>query len=133
MATHILSRQGQSQTNAAKAQDYDNSVLGPARFLLVDFMPQGATINSGAYCAVLWKLRRALQNKQRGMLSKGVLLLHDNAWSHTSRMTLELIESFGWEVLDMHQKAPTLLRAISTFSGTSSTVLAGSVSVTTKK
>ncbi|GFW59993.1 hypothetical protein TNCV_4864481 [Trichonephila clavipes] len=31
MATHVLSRQGQSQTNAVKAQDYGNSVLGPVR------------------------------------------------------------------------------------------------------
>ncbi|GFX91024.1 hypothetical protein TNCV_2283161 [Trichonephila clavipes] len=31
IATHILSRQGQSQTIAAKAQDYSNSVLEPAR------------------------------------------------------------------------------------------------------
>ncbi|GFS71994.1 hypothetical protein TNCV_2676591 [Trichonephila clavipes] len=31
LATHILSCQGQSPTNAAKVQDYDNSVLGPAR------------------------------------------------------------------------------------------------------
>ncbi|GFT33572.1 hypothetical protein TNCV_4381591 [Trichonephila clavipes] len=28
MVTHILSRQGQSQTNAIKTQDYGNSVLG---------------------------------------------------------------------------------------------------------
>ncbi|GFW43227.1 hypothetical protein TNCV_1349901 [Trichonephila clavipes] len=28
---HILSRQGQSQTNAIRAQGFDNSVLGPAR------------------------------------------------------------------------------------------------------
>ncbi|GFR27783.1 hypothetical protein TNCT_233771 [Trichonephila clavata] len=31
MVPHILSRQGQSQTNGVKAQDYGNSVLGPAR------------------------------------------------------------------------------------------------------
>ncbi|GFW48797.1 uncharacterized protein TNCV_4243771 [Trichonephila clavipes] len=68
--------------------------------LLVNFMPQGATINSGAYCESLRKLRRALQNKRRGMLSKGVLLLHDNARPHTSRTTRVLIESFGWEVLN---------------------------------
>ncbi|GFT00714.1 uncharacterized protein TNCV_3114031 [Trichonephila clavipes] len=29
LAAHILSRQGQNQTNAVKAKDYDNSVLGP--------------------------------------------------------------------------------------------------------
>ncbi|GFS87375.1 histone-lysine N-methyltransferase SETMAR [Trichonephila clavipes] len=34
------------------------------------------------------------------MLSKGVLLLHDNAMPHTSLTTRELIEYFGWELLD---------------------------------
>ncbi|GFV17567.1 hypothetical protein TNCV_4406061 [Trichonephila clavipes] len=29
MASHILSRQGQGKTNAVKAQDYGNCVLGP--------------------------------------------------------------------------------------------------------
>ncbi|GFX68190.1 mariner Mos1 transposase [Trichonephila clavipes] len=68
--------------------------------LLVDFMPQGTTIYSGAYCTTLRKFQRALQNKRCGMQSKSALLLHDNASPHTSRMTLELIESFSWEVLD---------------------------------
>ncbi|GFS79822.1 hypothetical protein TNCV_750131 [Trichonephila clavipes] len=31
MVTHILSRQGKIQSNAVKAQDYGNCVLGPAR------------------------------------------------------------------------------------------------------
>ncbi|GFT23325.1 histone-lysine N-methyltransferase SETMAR [Trichonephila clavipes] len=43
--------------------------------LLRDFMPKGTIINSGAYCATLRKLRRALQSKRRGMLSKCVFLL----------------------------------------------------------
>ncbi|GFR24804.1 hypothetical protein TNCT_119461, partial [Trichonephila clavata] len=68
--TYILSRQGQSQTNAFKVQDYSNSVLRPARCIAGEFIPQGTTINSGAYCTTLRKLRRALQNKRRGMLSK---------------------------------------------------------------
>ncbi|GFT94677.1 HTH_48 domain-containing protein [Trichonephila clavipes] len=63
--------------------------------LLVVFMPQGTMINSGTYCATLRKLRRALQNKWCGMLSKDVSLLHDNARPHTSRTTRELIESSG--------------------------------------
>ncbi|GFT27241.1 hypothetical protein TNCV_5140491 [Trichonephila clavipes] len=46
-------------------------------------------INSGAYNATLRKLRRALKNTRRGMLSKGVLLLHDNARPHTTGMTLK--------------------------------------------
>ncbi|GFX66910.1 uncharacterized protein TNCV_999491 [Trichonephila clavipes] len=101
MVSHILSRQGQIQTNAIKAQGYGNSVLGPARcFAGGLFMPQGTTINSGAYCGNLLKIRRTLQNKRHGILSKNVLLLHHNIKPHTSRTTRELIESFGWEVLD---------------------------------
>ncbi|GFW24283.1 uncharacterized protein TNCV_605321 [Trichonephila clavipes] len=63
--------------------------------LLVDFMSQGTMINSGAHCSTLRKLRRSLQNKRCCMLSKGILLLHDNK----AQTTQELIESFGWEVL----------------------------------
>ncbi|GFU18188.1 hypothetical protein TNCV_2033381 [Trichonephila clavipes] len=40
MVGHILSRQGQSQTNAVKAQDYGNSVLGPARCFAGGLVPQ---------------------------------------------------------------------------------------------
>ncbi|GFW12634.1 HTH_48 domain-containing protein [Trichonephila clavipes] len=74
----------------------------------MDLMPQGTTINSGAYCATLRKLRRVLQNKRCGMLPKGDLLLHENARPHTSRTTRELIESFGWEGLDYAPYSPDL-------------------------
>ncbi|GFT25630.1 histone-lysine N-methyltransferase SETMAR [Trichonephila clavipes] len=35
-----------------------------------------------------------------GMLSKGILPLHDNAKRQTSHTTPELIEYFGWEILN---------------------------------
>lgn len=38
----------------------------------VDFMARGATINSESYCETLQRLRRAIQNKRRGMLSEKV-------------------------------------------------------------
>ncbi|GFQ64894.1 hypothetical protein TNCT_626861 [Trichonephila clavata] len=43
MAAYILSRQGQSQTNAVKAQDYGKSVLDRRGDWLEDFVPQGTT------------------------------------------------------------------------------------------
>jgi hypothetical protein len=43
------------------------------RVLLVEFLPQGSTINAGVYCDTLKKLRCAIQNKRHGMLSRGVL------------------------------------------------------------
>ena len=35
--------------------------------LVVDFMPPGATINASAYCDTVTRLRRAIQNKRRGI------------------------------------------------------------------
>ena len=46
--------------------------------LLVEFLPQGTRINY-VYCETLKKLRCAIQNKRRGMLSATILLLYDNA------------------------------------------------------
>ncbi|GBO31089.1 hypothetical protein AVEN_227311-1 [Araneus ventricosus] len=68
--------------------------------LLVDIMQRGTTINAVAYVQTLRKLRRAIQNKRRGMLTEGILLLHDNARPHTASQTLALLDFFGWEVLD---------------------------------
>ena len=68
--------------------------------LLVDFLPQGSTINAGVYCGTLKKLRRAIQNKRRGMLSWGVVMIHENAHAHTAAATQNLITKFGWEQFD---------------------------------
>lgn len=76
--------------------------------LLVEFMQQGTTINAAAYCATLTKLRRAIQNKRRGLLTSGVLLLHDNARPHSSIHTQNLIRSFGWEQIDHPPYSPDL-------------------------
>ncbi|GFV71993.1 histone-lysine N-methyltransferase SETMAR [Trichonephila clavipes] len=76
--------------------------------LLVEFMQQGTTINAAADCATLTKLRRAIQNKQRGLLTSGVLLLHDNARPHSDINTQNLIRYFGWEQIDHPPYSPDL-------------------------
>jgi len=55
--------------------------------LLVEFLPQGTTINSAVYCKTLKKVRCAIQNKRRGRLSATTLLLHDNARPHSAAQT----------------------------------------------
>ena len=76
--------------------------------LLVEFMPQGTTINSAVYCEMLKKLRRAIQNKRRGMLSATILLPHDNTQPHSAAQTQDLITSFKWEQMDYSPYSPDL-------------------------
>jgi len=66
--------------------------------LLTEFMAPGTTITSEVYCETMNKLRRSIQNKRRGMLTKGVILLHDNARPHTAARTNALIKLFNWEI-----------------------------------
>ncbi|XP_011049295.1 PREDICTED: histone-lysine N-methyltransferase SETMAR-like [Acromyrmex echinatior] len=76
--------------------------------LLIDFLPQGATINAERYCETLKKLRRAIQNKRRGMLTAGVSLLHDNARPHVAASTTALLNQFSWDVLTHPPYSPDL-------------------------
>ena len=76
--------------------------------LLVEFLPNGQTVNSDKYCSTLTNLRRAIQNKRRGMLSRGILLLHDNARPHTSAQTQNHIATLGWKQLNHPPYSPDL-------------------------
>ncbi|KAJ4438355.1 hypothetical protein ANN_14297 [Periplaneta americana] len=76
--------------------------------LLIEFLPWGETINRETYCQTLKKLRRAIQNKRSGMLTDGVVLLHDNTRPHTARDTQNLISKFGWEQIDHPPYSPDL-------------------------
>ncbi|GBN77800.1 Histone-lysine N-methyltransferase SETMAR [Araneus ventricosus] len=66
--------------------------------LLIEFMTHETTINSEVYCRTLKKLKRAIQNNRRGLLSSGVVLLHDNARPHTAVRTGEVLRKFKWDV-----------------------------------
>ncbi|GBN19063.1 hypothetical protein AVEN_73129-1 [Araneus ventricosus] len=61
--------------------------------LLIEFMTRGTTINSEVYCCTFKKLKKAIQNKRRGLLSSGVVLLHDNAHPYTAVRTVLALES----------------------------------------
>jgi histone-lysine N-methyltransferase SETMAR len=76
--------------------------------LLVNFMHPGATINATAYCDTFTQLQRAIQNKRRGMLSRGMCLLHDNTRPHSMHVTTVLLEKFKWDTLDHPLHSPDL-------------------------
>jgi hypothetical protein len=56
------------------------------------------------------KLYRAIQNKRHGMLSSGVVLLHDRVHLHTctTACTQALLEHFNWELFDHPSYSPDL-------------------------
>jgi len=81
---------------------------GTKGILLIDFLERGLTINADAYCENVRKLRRAIQKKRHGMLSSGIVLLHDNARPHTAARTAELLQQFRWEVFDHLPYSPNL-------------------------
>ncbi|GFY25996.1 mariner Mos1 transposase [Trichonephila clavipes] len=76
--------------------------------LLIEFMTRGTTINSEVYCRTLKKLKRAIQNKGRGLLSSGVVLLQDNARPHTAVRTREVMRKFKWDEFQHPPYSPDL-------------------------
>jgi hypothetical protein len=68
--------------------------------LMVEFMQKGTSIMSEVYHETVKKLHRVIQNNRRGMLASGVVLLHDNARSHTAARNGALLEHCNWELID---------------------------------
>jgi len=73
--------------------------------LLADFLPQGSTINAGV-CWNTQKLHRMIQKKQRGMFSRGVVLIHDNTNPQTAMQNV--IPTFCCEQFDHLPYSPDL-------------------------
>ena len=65
-------------------------------------------INAITYCDTLTRLQRAIQNKRRGMLSRGVYLVHDNAQLHSVHVTTVLLEKFKCDLMDHPPYSPDL-------------------------
>lgn len=76
--------------------------------LLVDFLPSGESVTAGRYCETLDRLREAVRRKRPGLLSNGVILLHDNATPHTAGTTRLWLDRYNWEVLDHPSHSPDL-------------------------
>ena len=104
MEAYFIANKDEIQADHFNSEDHVHNVLGQN----LDFLPQGSTINAGVYCDTLQKLHRAIQNKQHGMLSWGVVMIHDNAHPHTAAATQNLITTFGWEQFDHPPYSPDL-------------------------
>jgi [histone H3]-lysine36 N-dimethyltransferase SETMAR len=69
----------------------------------------GQTITKVIYCEQLDRLKTAISEKRPFLLNrKGVILQHDNASSHTAKVTLQKIRELGWEVIPHPAYSPDI-------------------------
>ena len=66
---------------------------------MIDFLERGRTINGSYYAAELRRLRQEIARKRGEKLTRGVLLLQDNAPAHTSQVAMTAATKCGFEVL----------------------------------
>lgn len=76
--------------------------------LLLDFLPHNQTLNAEYYAALLVRLKDAIRDKRRGMLGKGVKLLHDNAPCHTSNIVQARLRELRFQQLEHPPYSPDL-------------------------
>jgi len=79
--------------------------------ILVHFQEKGQTVTSARYSDMLVnELKPAIRSKRRGLLSKRVMLLHDNARPHTAAhtRTVETLHDLKFEVLKHPPYSPDL-------------------------
>jgi len=79
------------------------------RHILVHFQVKGQTVTGARYSDMLVnELKPAIRSKCRGLLSKRVLLLHDNARPHTAAHTVNTLLDLKFEVLKRPPHSPGL-------------------------
>jgi histone-lysine N-methyltransferase SETMAR len=82
------------------------NVNGP---ILVRFQEKGQTVTSARYSDMLVnELKPTIRSKRRGLLSKRVLLHHDNARPHTAARTVDKLHALKFEVFEHPPYSPDL-------------------------
>jgi hypothetical protein len=79
--------------------------------ILVHFQEKGQAVTSARYSDMLVnEMKPAMRSKRRGLLSKRVLLLHDNARPHTAALTrtVDTLCALKFEVLKLPSYSPDL-------------------------
>ena len=74
----------------------------------MDYFEEDCTIN-GAYYAELRWLHQEIVKKRRGKLTRGVLLLQDNAPAHTSQVAMAAVTKSSFKFLSHLLYSPDLV------------------------
>jgi histone-lysine N-methyltransferase SETMAR len=96
-------RQGPSKIKVMLIVAYDMEGI-----LLVHSVPPKQTVNGAYYRRFLQNHLRAAIRKKRPQRLDDVIILHDNASSHSARAVQEVIDGYGWETLPHPPYPPDL-------------------------
>jgi len=81
---------------------------GQDGILLIDYLPEGQTINAEYYSSLLLQLKGILKEKRRGKVTMVVLVLHDNAPAHRALATQKKLAYLDFHCLDQPPYSPDL-------------------------
>ena len=76
--------------------------------LFVEFLEHRGTIISDVYWETIQSLRMSIKNKRQELLTEGVVLHHDNARPHVSRVTYAKLVKFKYEQRDYPSYSPDM-------------------------
>ena len=76
--------------------------------IMIDYLEQGRAINGAYYVGGLRRLRQEIARKRRGKLTRGVLIVQDNAPAHTSQVAISAVTKCGFQILSHPPYSPDM-------------------------
>ena len=109
METSTIALQEKVQNSIIRRKTDAYSVLGLKGPVLEPYQERDTTINSTRYSEMLTdRVKPAIRSKRQGLLSKCVVLLHDNARPQTAAHTDEMLRKLKFEVIVHPPYSPDL-------------------------
>jgi len=109
MAPYLLTKTEKIPLTTICGKGYADSLWDERGVILEHYKPRRNTVTSATYAVLLKNhLLPAIKSKRRGLLSKGVLLQHDNARLHTARSAVPTIQDLSFECLPHPPHSPDL-------------------------
>ena len=75
---------------------------------MTDFKERNIIVNAAYFTSLLHKLRDTIKDKRRGMLGRGVRLLHDNAPVHMVAVAKAAVTECGFDEIEHSPYSPDL-------------------------
>jgi len=107
---------GESSTSTARPNRYGRKTMlciwwDQKSVIYYELLKPVETVNTECYRQQMINLNQALCEKRSEYQKRQhkVILLHDNAPSHTAKLVKETIETFGWEILSQAAYSPDFI------------------------